>query len=37
MLFFDVRGSTTLAEKMSSMEYSQLINRFYIVATRIMV
>lgn len=37
MLFVDVRGSTTLAEQMSPMEYSQLINRFYTVATRIMV
>ncbi len=37
MLFVDVRGSTTLAEQMSPMDYSQLINRFYAVATRIMV
>jgi adenylate cyclase len=37
MLFVDVRGSTTLAEQMSPKEFSQLINRFYIVATRIMV
>jgi adenylate cyclase len=37
MLFVDVRGSTTLAEQMSPKEYSQLINRFYTVATRIMV
>jgi adenylate cyclase len=37
MLFVDVRGSTTLAEQMSPMEYSQLINRFYTVATRSMV
>lgn len=37
MLFIDVRGSTTLAEQMSPTEYSHLINRFYTVATRIMV
>ena len=37
MLFVDVRGSTTLAEQMSPMVYSQLINRFYTVVTRIMV
>ena len=37
MLFVDVRGSTALAEQMSPMVYSQLINRFYTVATRIMV
>jgi adenylate cyclase len=37
MLFVDVRGSTTLAEQMSPTEYSQLINRFYTVATHAMV
>lgn len=37
LLFVDVRGSTRLAEEMSPMAYSQLINRFYTVATRIMV
>ena len=37
MLFVDVRGSTTLAEQMSPMEFGRLINRFYTVATRIMV
>jgi adenylate cyclase len=29
MLFADIRGSTTLAEKMSPLSFSQLINRFY--------
>lgn len=29
MLFADVRGSTALAEKMSSMDFSRLIDRFY--------
>lgn len=29
MLFADVRGSTSLAEKMSPSAFSQLINRFY--------
>jgi adenylate cyclase len=37
MLFVDVRGSTTLAEQMSPTDYSRLINRFYTIATRIMV
>lgn len=37
LLFADVRGSTTLAEGMSPTEFSNLINRFYNVATRIMV
>lgn len=37
LLFADVRGSTELAERMSSRDYSQLINRFYDRATQIMV
>ena len=37
MLFVDVRGSTALAERMGPREFSQLINRFYVTATRIMV
>lgn len=37
MLFADIRGSTTLAEQMSPLEFSRLINRFYTVATRILV
>ena len=37
MLFADVRGSTTLAERMSAREFSQLINRFYSVATRVLI
>src|SRR6266508_3762114 len=37
MLFADVRGSTTLAEQMSAREYSQLINRFYKVATHVLI
>jgi adenylate cyclase len=37
MLFADVRGSTTLAEKMSALAFSKLINRFYVVATDILV
>jgi adenylate cyclase len=37
MLFADVRGSTTLAEKMSAREFSQLINRFYTVATHVLI
>jgi adenylate cyclase len=37
MLFADVRGSTQLAEQMSAREFSQLINRFYKVATHVLV
>lgn len=37
MLFADVRGSTTLAEQMSALEFSRLINRFYSVATDVLV
>lgn len=37
MLFADVRGSTTLAEQMSAIEFSRLINRFYTLATDVLV
>jgi len=37
MLFADVRGSTKLAEQMSAREFSQLINRFYTVATHVLI
>jgi adenylate cyclase len=37
LLFADVRGSTTLAEKMSPKEFGRLINRFYKVASHILV
>jgi adenylate cyclase len=37
MLFADVRGSTTLAEQMSARDFSQLMNRFYSVATHVMI
>jgi adenylate cyclase len=37
MLFADVRDSTKLAERMSAREFSQLINRFYTVATHVLV
>jgi len=37
MLFVDVRGSTALAERLSTAEFSQLINRFYKVATDILI
>lgn len=36
LLFADIRGSTTLAEKMSPIEFHKLINRFYSVATQVM-
>lgn len=37
MLFADVRGSTAMAEGMSAREFSQLINRFYKVATQVLI
>ncbi|MBI3738130.1 MAG: adenylate/guanylate cyclase domain-containing protein, partial [Chloroflexi bacterium] len=37
MLFADVRGSTELSEQMSPTEFSRLINRFYIEATRAVI
>lgn len=37
LLFADIRGSTPLAEKMGAMEYSRLINRFYVTATEVLV
>ena len=37
MLFVDVRGSTSLAEKMSASDYSRLMNRFYKAATDVLI
>jgi len=37
MLFVDVRGSTSLAERMSAAEFSQLLNRFYKCATDVLI
>jgi predicted nucleotidyltransferase len=37
MLFAGVRDSTSLAEQMSALQFSQLINRFYLVATDVLV
>jgi adenylate cyclase len=37
MLFADIRGSTALAERMSSGEYHTLLNRFYTVASGVVV
>jgi adenylate cyclase len=37
MLFADVRGSTQLAEQMSAREFGQLMNRFYTVASHILI
>ena len=37
MLFADIRGSTGLAEKMSPMRYSQLIDRFFSTATKVLI
>jgi adenylate cyclase len=37
MLFADVRGSTQIAEQMSAREFSQLINRFYTVASHVLI
>ena len=35
MLFADIRGSTTLAEKMSPTEFGQLISHFFAVASEV--
>jgi adenylate cyclase len=37
MLFADVRGSTALAEQMGAREFSRLINRFYSVASHVLI
>ncbi len=37
LLFADVRGSTGLAERMNPSEFTQLMNRFYAAATRVLV
>jgi adenylate cyclase len=37
MLFVDVRGSTSLAEQMSAGEFGELMNRFYKVATDVLI
>ena len=37
MLFVDVRGSTTIAEKMDTLEFSRLMNRFYEAAINVLV
>jgi adenylate cyclase len=37
LLFADVRGSTSLAEQLGTARFSQLINRFYNIASQIMV
>jgi adenylate cyclase len=37
MLFADIRGSTALSEQMSVIEFSRLINRFYIESTKVII
>jgi adenylate cyclase len=37
MLFADVRGSTALSEQMSPMDFSRVINRFYVDSTNAIV
>lgn len=37
MLFADVRGSTTLAEKMNPSEFGQLISRFFATASDVII
>jgi adenylate cyclase len=37
MFFADLRGSSALAERMGALEFSRLINRFYNVATDVLV
>ncbi len=36
ILFADVRGSTSLAEKMNATEFSNIINRFYHATTKVL-
>jgi len=37
ILFIDIRGSTALSEKLTPTEFSQVINRFYAAATRVII
>jgi len=37
ILFADVRGSTAMAEEMSSVDFADLLNRFYLTATRTLI
>jgi adenylate cyclase len=37
MLFVDVRGSTTIAERMDAPEFSRLMNRFYEATINVLV
>jgi adenylate cyclase len=37
MLFVDVRGSTSIAEKMNAVEFGQLMNRFYDATINVLV
>jgi class 3 adenylate cyclase len=37
MLFVDVRGSTSMAERMSAGDFSRLLNRFYKAATKVLI
>ena len=37
MLFVDVRGSTSIAEKMDDTEFSKLMNRFYEATIRVLI
>lgn len=37
MLFADVRGSTRIAESMSASDFSRLMNRFYTVASNVLI
>ncbi len=37
MLFADIRGSTTLAEEMSTSKFKRLIDRFYTETTHVLM
>ena len=37
MLFVDVRGSTSIAERMSAADFSRLMKRFYAAATGVLI
>ena len=37
LLFADIRGSTSLAERMTAAEFGRLLNRFYDAANRVLI
>jgi adenylate cyclase len=37
MLFTDIRGSTTIAENLTPMEFTRILNRFYAAAANVLI